>query len=101
MKVCFNLSVDEDFDEDEDENEAGNSGRMEGIDEDEEQPPPREELPDDSLQTFDMHSDAIMSVAWNTAMPNMVATGSCDDRAFIWRVGSSGALQFCLPVIPF
>ncbi len=28
-----------------------------------------------------------MAVAWNPAQPDVVATGGCDDAAYLWRVG--------------
>ncbi|KAG2446035.1 hypothetical protein HXX76_000637 [Chlamydomonas incerta] len=44
-------------------------------------------LEDDSFHCFDGHQDAVVSVAWNPAQPDVVATGGCDDAAFLWRVG--------------
>ncbi|GFR46469.1 hypothetical protein Agub_g8045, partial [Astrephomene gubernaculifera] len=44
-------------------------------------------LEDDSFHCFDGHQDAIVSVAWNPARPDVVASGGCDDTAFLWRVG--------------
>lgn len=32
-------------------------------------------------------TDAVVSVAWNPAQPDVVATGGCDDAAYLWRVG--------------
>lgn len=32
-------------------------------------------------------ADAVVSVAWNPVHKDLVATGGCDDKAFIWRVG--------------
>jgi WD40 repeat protein len=28
-----------------------------------------------------------VAVAWNPARPDVVATGGCDDTAYVWRVG--------------
>ncbi|KAG2494556.1 hypothetical protein HYH03_007323 [Edaphochlamys debaryana] len=44
-------------------------------------------LEDDSFHCFDGHQDAVVAVAWNPAHPDLVATGGCDDVAYLWRVG--------------
>lgn len=55
-------------------------------------------LEDDSIHIFEGHQDAVVAVAWNPAQLDMVATGGCDDCAYMWRVGqdafesSSGSL---------
>lgn len=48
-----------------------------------------EEIQDDSVHSFDGHTDAVFSVAWSPAVQGSVATGGGDDRAFLWRVGTS------------
>lgn len=48
-----------------------------------------EEVQDDSVHSFDGHADAVFSVAWSPAVQGLVATGGGDDRAFLWRVGTS------------
>lgn len=60
--------------DDEDAGEAGGDGEM---------------IEDDSLHTFEGHTDAVLAVCWNPARPDMVATGGQDDMAFIWRVGQT------------
>ncbi|GIL70349.1 hypothetical protein Vretimale_3470 [Volvox reticuliferus] len=44
-------------------------------------------LEDDSFHCFDGHHEAVVAVAWNPALPDVVATGGCDDTAYLWRVG--------------
>lgn len=44
-------------------------------------------LEDDSFHTFDGHEDAVVAVAWNPVQRDLVATGGCDDKAYMWRVG--------------
>jgi angio-associated migratory cell protein len=48
-----------------------------------------EEVQDDSAHSFDGHTDAVFSVAWNPAEQGSVATGGGDDRAFLWRAGTA------------
>mmetsp|Transcript_46697 Transcript_46697/g.119165 ORF Transcript_46697/g.119165 Transcript_46697/m.119165 type:complete len:424 (-) Transcript_46697:17-1288(-) len=42
---------------------------------------------DDSLHSFEAHTDAVYAVAWSPKHPDLVASGGGDDMAFIWRVG--------------
>uniref|UniRef100_A0A7S1X1M1 Anaphase-promoting complex subunit 4 WD40 domain-containing protein n=1 Tax=Tetraselmis chuii TaxID=63592 RepID=A0A7S1X1M1_9CHLO len=42
---------------------------------------------DDSLHSFEAHTDSVYAVAWSAKHPDLVATGGGDDMAFIWRVG--------------
>ena len=46
-------------------------------------------LPSFPLSTLPSLPDAVFAVAWNPAVPGVVATGGGDDRAFLWRVGSA------------
>ena len=48
-----------------------------------------EDFQDDSAHSFDGHTDAVFSVAWNPAVPGAVATGGGADRAFLWRAGTA------------
>eukprot|EP00892_Ulva_mutabilis_P005181 jgi/Ulvmu1/3034/UM015_0074.1 len=54
----------------------------EPMDEDDEQ----QYLPDMSNHRLTRHTDAVVSVAWSRTQANLVASGSCDDRAFLWRL---------------
>lgn len=46
-------------------------------------------------------ADAVVAVAWNPVQRDVVATGGCDDKAYIWRVGqdayesTSGSMATC------
>ncbi|KXZ49922.1 hypothetical protein GPECTOR_19g373 [Gonium pectorale] len=44
-------------------------------------------LEDDSFHCFEGHQDSVVAVAWNPVRPDVVASGGCDDAAFLWRVG--------------
>ena len=48
-----------------------------------------EDVQDDSAHSFDGHTDAVFSIAWNPAVQGSVATGGGDDRAFLWRAGTA------------
>lgn len=57
------------------------------MDEDEEQA----RLPDMSNHRMTRHTDAVVSVGWSQTAPSLVASGSCDDKAFFWRLDKDGA----------
>lgn len=59
----------------------------EPMDEDED----RRRLPDMSNHRLTRHTDAVVSVGWSGAQADLVASGSCDDRAFLWRLDRDGA----------
>lgn len=39
---------------------------------------------DDSLISFEGHTDSVYCVKWHPLLPNLVASGGGDDKAFIW-----------------
>jgi len=46
--------------------------------------------PEDSLNVLRAHGDAVISLAWHPMDPQVLASGACDDKAFISRVVGSG-----------
>lgn len=64
-------------------------GEDEEGDEEGRAPEEGEDLPmdDASLHAFEGHTDAVLTVAWSSAHPDLVASGGQDDQAFLWRVG--------------
>jgi hypothetical protein len=51
---------------------------------------PAAHLPDDAVQRFERHSDAVVAVAW--AARGVAVTGSMDETAALWRPDAEGAL---------
>jgi len=74
--------------EDEDEfDQDGSAGQPEGEVE------MQEDLdtgPDDALNVLEAHADAAIAVAWHPTDPTLLASGGCDERAFLWRVAGTG-----------
>ena len=62
-----------------------------GATEAEEAPVPHTELPDASVWTARYHNDAVMAVAWSPDGAQL-ASGGCDDVAYLHRWQQSGAL---------
>jgi ribosome assembly protein SQT1 len=46
--------------------------------------------PDDALNVLEAHADAAIAVAWHPTDPTLLASGGCDERAFLWRVAGTG-----------
>lgn len=44
-------------------------------------------IPDDSIHTFEGHTAGVYSVAWSPTNPFLVATGGGDDKGFMWYAG--------------
>ncbi|KAJ9533174.1 WD40-repeat-containing domain protein [Haematococcus lacustris] len=42
---------------------------------------------DDSVHSFEGHTDAVLAVAWSPVQPDLVASGGQDDKAYLWKVG--------------
>lgn len=52
-----------------------------------------ERLPDVSSQRLTRHTDAVVAVTWSGTQVDLVASGSCDDRALLWRLDKDGKLS--------
>ncbi|KAJ3683167.1 hypothetical protein LUZ60_013394 [Juncus effusus] len=48
---------------------------------------PEEPIPDDSIYSFNGHSDEVYAVACSPVDPSLVATGSKDEKGFLWKIG--------------
>eukprot|EP01119_Soliformovum_irregulare_P021813 TRINITY_DN7335_c0_g1_i1.p1 TRINITY_DN7335_c0_g1~~TRINITY_DN7335_c0_g1_i1.p1 ORF type:complete len:414 (-),score=102.72 TRINITY_DN7335_c0_g1_i1:109-1194(-) len=53
------------------------------------------DIVNDSINAFFEHTDSVYTVDINPTLPNMVATGGGDDKAYIWDINSS-AVAFSL-----
>lgn len=81
-------SMDEDFEL--------NSSQMEDEDEDDpdvvEDEDDLEDIEDNSVSSFQKHTDSVYCVSTNPTNPLLVATGGGDDRAFIWSLQDSSVV---------
>lgn len=50
-----------------------------------------QQLLDSSNHRLHRHTDAVVAVGWSRTQVDLVASGSCDDRAFLWRLDKDGA----------
>ncbi|KAK9833997.1 hypothetical protein WJX81_001899 [Elliptochloris bilobata] len=68
--------------------EYGDSDACSSGDDAESAPEEEPETVDEAVQVFCEHTDAVFAVAWSPAQEDMVATGSGDDRTYLWQVGA-------------
>lgn len=78
-----------------DERTKGTSGgdlQLHTVQEDEEGMADEEEeqLPDMAQKRCAQHTDSVVAVAWSPQQPNLVASGGCDDHAYLWRSDKGG-----------
>lgn len=50
-----------------------------------------QQLPDLSNYRLNRHTDAVVAVGWSRTQVDLVASGACDDKAFLWRLDKDGA----------
>jgi WD40 repeat protein len=90
---------DNDHRVEEDTDDVDDTEEIEEIENEEKQEMIVEEIPDNAIFTFTEHTDAVCCVAVHPFDQCIVATGGCDDRAFLWRFSNSEKEQWCYPLV--